>query len=68
MLQVSVARNPTVQRSKNDAERSAAAETSGGERESRSSRTLGFNISFKGRPIKASTLLAVSLKWFLSGF
>lgn len=69
MLQVSAARNPAVQRSKNDAERSAAAETSGGEHEACSSRTLGFNISFKGRLIKASTLLAVSLKgfcvWFL---
>lgn len=67
MLQVSVARNPAVQRSKNDAERSAAAETSGGQQESCSSRTSGFNISFKGRLIKAPTLLAVSLKWFLSG-
>lgn len=40
VLQVSIARNPTVQRRQNDAERSAAPETSGGERDTRTRKTL----------------------------
>lgn len=40
MLQVSIARNPAVQRRQNDAERSAAPETSGGERDTRTRKTL----------------------------